>query len=204
MHGTRRRPRAGTLCPAAGLSWSLVIPVKVLAQAKSRLTGLAGQRRPELALAMAADTDRGGGRAAASSARPGGDRRPGRSPTPRPALAPSSCRTRRRAGLNEALAHGAALLGSHLAGTGPGGAGRRPARARGPRTDRGAGRAGRLGTAFVPDADGTGTRCTRRRRAQFRPEFGPASRDRHLAAGAAEIDLGGQLPRDCGGTWTRR
>ncbi len=38
------------------LSWSLVIPVKVLAQAKSRLTGLPGQRRAELALAMAADT----------------------------------------------------------------------------------------------------------------------------------------------------
>ena len=38
------------------LSWSLVIPVKVLAQAKSRLIGIAGQRRSELALAMAADT----------------------------------------------------------------------------------------------------------------------------------------------------
>ena len=40
----------------ATLTWSLVIPVKVLAQAKSRLTGLAGQRRSEFALAMAADT----------------------------------------------------------------------------------------------------------------------------------------------------
>ena len=38
------------------LSWSLVIPVKVLALAKSRLSGLAGPRRAELALAMAADT----------------------------------------------------------------------------------------------------------------------------------------------------
>ena len=38
------------------LAWSLVIPVKVLARAKSRLTGLAGARRPELALALAADT----------------------------------------------------------------------------------------------------------------------------------------------------
>src|SRR5215469_16978799 len=37
-------------------TWSLVIPVKVLARAKSRLTGLAGARRPELALALAADT----------------------------------------------------------------------------------------------------------------------------------------------------
>lgn len=37
------------------LRWSLVIPVKVLALAKSRLTGLPGGRRAELALAMAAD-----------------------------------------------------------------------------------------------------------------------------------------------------
>ena len=38
------------------LTWSLVIPVKVLARAKSRLTGLAGPARSALALAMAADT----------------------------------------------------------------------------------------------------------------------------------------------------
>ena len=42
--------------PDSSLRWSLVIPVKVLALAKSRLTGLAGPRRAELALAMAADT----------------------------------------------------------------------------------------------------------------------------------------------------
>ena len=36
--------------------WTVVIPVKVLARAKSRLGVLAGTRRPELALAMAADT----------------------------------------------------------------------------------------------------------------------------------------------------
>ena len=42
--------------PDTSLRWSLVIPVKVLALAKSRLTGLAGPRRAELALAMAADT----------------------------------------------------------------------------------------------------------------------------------------------------
>ena len=40
----------------AALSWSLVVPVKVLAQAKSRLSGLAGQLRADLALAMAGDT----------------------------------------------------------------------------------------------------------------------------------------------------
>jgi len=38
------------------LTWSLVVPVKVLARAKSRLAVLAGPHRAELALAMAADT----------------------------------------------------------------------------------------------------------------------------------------------------
>jgi 2-phospho-L-lactate guanylyltransferase len=38
------------------VTWTVVIPVKVLARAKSRLGVLAGPRRPELALAMAADT----------------------------------------------------------------------------------------------------------------------------------------------------
>src|SRR5215470_13268015 len=40
----------------APLTWSLVVPVKVLARAKTRLASLAGADRPALALAMAADT----------------------------------------------------------------------------------------------------------------------------------------------------
>ena len=51
--------------------------------------------------------------------------------------------------------------------------------------------AARLGTAFVPDADGTGTTLyAAAPGAQFRPRFGPASRDRHLATGAVEIGTG--------------
>src|SRR5690348_11880068 len=42
--------------PPGTLTWSLVVPVKVLAHAKSRLAALAGPSRAELALAMAADT----------------------------------------------------------------------------------------------------------------------------------------------------
>src|SRR5215813_3503457 len=37
-------------------AWSLIVPVKVLAHAKTRLAALAGPDRPALALAMAADT----------------------------------------------------------------------------------------------------------------------------------------------------
>ena len=44
------------MTPDARLTWSLVIPVKVLALAKSRLTGLPAADREKLALAMAADT----------------------------------------------------------------------------------------------------------------------------------------------------
>ena len=38
------------------ITWSVLMPVKVLAQAKSRLADLAGPRRGELALALARDT----------------------------------------------------------------------------------------------------------------------------------------------------
>jgi hypothetical protein len=44
--------RGGTSTPAAG-EWTLVVPVKRLDAAKSRLGGLAGPWRPELALALA-------------------------------------------------------------------------------------------------------------------------------------------------------
>ena len=37
-------------------SWTVLLPVKVLARAKSRLAVLAGDRRRELALALASDT----------------------------------------------------------------------------------------------------------------------------------------------------
>ncbi|MGH3191119.1 MAG: 2-phospho-L-lactate guanylyltransferase, partial [Streptosporangiaceae bacterium] len=40
----------------APITWSVLIPVKLLAQAKSRLAAFAGPRRSELALAVAGDT----------------------------------------------------------------------------------------------------------------------------------------------------
>src|ERR1700761_4056529 len=40
----------------APFSWTVLLPVKVLAQAKSRLAILAGDRRRDLALALASDT----------------------------------------------------------------------------------------------------------------------------------------------------
>src|ERR1700740_2545270 len=50
---------------SARFSWTVLLPVKVLARAKSRLAVLAGHRRRELALALASDN------VAAVAARPG-------------------------------------------------------------------------------------------------------------------------------------
>src|SRR6201999_133370 len=41
---------------SARFSWTILLPVKVLARAKSRLAVLAGDQRGELALALASDT----------------------------------------------------------------------------------------------------------------------------------------------------
>src|SRR5215472_9690878 len=46
----------GRINPMTDKGWSVLMPVKVLAEAKSRLAGLAGSRRAELALALASDT----------------------------------------------------------------------------------------------------------------------------------------------------
>ncbi len=171
----------------ATLTWSLVIPVKVLAQAKSRLTGLAGQSRSDFALAMAADTI-----AAAVQAETVGavlvvtdDPEVADIATGLGAVVLADTPG---AGLNEALAHGAAYSEDRWPDRGRAGlAGDLPA-VRPQELTAALTAAARLGTAFVPDADGTGTTLyAAAPRTQFRPQFGPASRDRHLAAGAAEI-----------------
>ena len=170
------------------LRWSLVIPVKVLALAKSRLTGLAGPRRAELALAMAADT------VAAAAACPAVDTvivvtddaaaaaelsglgalvlpdEPGDGLNPAlafgAAYADERWPGRGRAGMAADLpALGAAELGRALAEAAAGRAGVRGRRGR-HRHDAVHGRAGR--------------RVLRRR-------FGPGSRAAHRSAGAVEL-----------------
>jgi 2-phospho-L-lactate/phosphoenolpyruvate guanylyltransferase len=46
----------GSMTDSDRFSWTVLLPVKVLARAKSRLAVLAGDRRHELALALASDT----------------------------------------------------------------------------------------------------------------------------------------------------
>jgi 2-phospho-L-lactate/phosphoenolpyruvate guanylyltransferase len=169
--------------------WSLVVPVKVLALAKSRLTGLAGPRRAELALAMAADTVA----AAVSCAAVGAvvvvtddDGAAAELSAVGAVVVPDEP----GAGLNAALEFGAAWsatrwpewgragLAADLPALAPAELGRALAAASG------------LPSAFVPDADGTGTTLyTAGPDTAFWPRFGPGSRAAHRAGGAVELDL---------------
>jgi 2-phospho-L-lactate guanylyltransferase len=117
------------------MSWSVLMPVKVLARAKSRLAGLAGPRRSEHGAAHASARWPGSGTAALSA--------------DLPALRPAE--------IGRALRAAAAWP-----------------------------------TAFVADAAGDGTTLyAAAAGAAFRPAFGLASRARHSAGGAAELDLDG-------------
>src|SRR5262249_24963832 len=105
---------------ATSLTWSLVVPVKVLAQAKTRLAALAGPDRPALALAMAADT------VAAVLECPQVGRVIVVTDDPQAAeelagLGAVIVPDRPGRGLNEALRHGAAHAGTRWPGTGIGG-----------------------------------------------------------------------------------
>ena len=180
----------------AALAWSLVIPVKLLAQAKSRLTGLPGERRRELALAMAADTVAAAGQAESVAAvlviTDDPDVRAMAAELGAIVLADTPA-----AGLNEALGFGAAYAAARWPGRGRAGlAGDLPAMRP---ADLAAvlATASGLGVAFVPDAEGTGTTLyAAAPGAQFRPQFGAESRQRHLASGAAEIAGPPGLRRD--------
>jgi 2-phospho-L-lactate/phosphoenolpyruvate guanylyltransferase len=187
--------------------WSLVIPVKVLARAKSRLTGLPGPRRAELALAMAADTV-----AAALAAPPvagvivvtdddavaaelGG-------------IGAVVIPDEPGAGLNAALSFGVRYSDQRWPGRGRAAlAGDLPA-LRPAELAAALDAAARAGEAFVPDAEGTGTTLyAAGPGVPFRPRYGPGSRAAHRGAGAAELDLpelrGLRQPARGGRAWRR-
>jgi 2-phospho-L-lactate guanylyltransferase len=178
------------MTPDVPLTWSLVIPVKLLARAKSRLTGLPAADRAKLALAMAADTI-----AAAAAASPVAavvvvtD-----DPAVRAAAAGHQAVVlpdAPAAGLNEALAFGAREARARWPGRGVAAlAADLPALRPGELTI--ALTAAAAGRAFVPDAEGTGTTMyAAPPGSAFEPLFGRNSRARHVAAGLAELDLPG-------------
>jgi 2-phospho-L-lactate guanylyltransferase len=224
----------------ARYTWTVLLPVKVLARAKSRLAVLAGDRRGELALALAADTvaavlacpevarvvvvtsDPVAGPLLASlgaivvpdepAGKPAGGppvREP-RSPLDGPGRLDGSGPLDGASpldgadgpgvlgdlgvqdALNAALRHGATVAARRWPGTGLA-ALTADLPAVSPAELAGALRAAAAApslAAFVPDAAGVGTTLYAvPPGGEFRPLFGGASRARHAASGATEIDV---------------
>jgi len=174
----------------AGLRWSVLLPVKVLAQAKSRLADLAGPRRGELALALACDTVSAVLQTAEAAARVvviTDDRVAAAALRELGALViPDEPRD----GLNAALRHGAAVAAARWPGCGTAALSADLPALRPAELARALNAAASWPTAFVADAAGDGTTLyTAAPGAAFRPAFGLASLARHTADGAAELDL---------------
>ena len=173
------------------LSWSVVIPVKVLALAKSRLSGLAGPRRAELALAMAADT------VAAAAACPAVDSvivvtDDDEAAAELSGLGALVLPDEPGDGLNPALAFGAAYSDERWPDRGRAGLAADLPALDTAELGRALAQAAEVRQAFVADAAGTGTTMyAAGPGAAFRPRFGPGSCAAHLAAGAVELALPG-------------
>jgi 2-phospho-L-lactate guanylyltransferase len=182
--------------PDDATAWGVVVPVKELASAKTRLGAHGSALRQELALAFAADV------AVAALACPAVRRvlvvtDDARACAVLRAVGASVVEDRPRAGLNAALAHGAvqlqrarpecgvvsvsadlpcltaADLAAALREVPP------------------------AGRAFVPDADGRGTTLLAAAPGvPLAPAYGEGSRQRHLASGAVELPGTPALRRD--------
>lgn len=177
------------MADVAPFTWSVVIPVKVLAQAKSRLATLGDERRAELALAMAADTVTAV-LAADQAARVivvTDDQ------VARDALASLGAKVvhdEPADGLNAALRHGAAVAAANWPFDGVAALSADLPALRTGDISRALQAATAWPNAFVADAPGDGTTLyTKAPRAEFAPAYGLASRARHAAAGAKELDL---------------
>ncbi|MGH3198296.1 MAG: 2-phospho-L-lactate guanylyltransferase [Streptosporangiaceae bacterium] len=173
------------------ITWSVLMPVKVLARAKSRLAGLAGARRGELALALACDTVTAvlGCDAAARVIVITDDQAAGAALA---ALGAHVVPDEPRDGLNAALRHGAAHADARWPASGTAALSADLPALRPAEIGRALRAAAAWPTAFVADAAGDGTTLyTAAPGAAFRPAFGLASRARHAAGGATELGLDG-------------
>jgi 2-phospho-L-lactate/phosphoenolpyruvate guanylyltransferase len=173
------------------ITWSVLMPVKVLDRAKSRLAELAGPRRGELALALARDTVR----AVLQTAQVARTVVITDDPVAAAALRTLGALVvadEPRDGLNAALRHGAALAAARWPGSGTAALSADLPALRPAELGQALAAAAAWPTAFVADAPGDGTTLyTAVPGAAFRPAFGLASRARHAADGAAELRLPG-------------
>ncbi|MQY03100.1 2-phospho-L-lactate guanylyltransferase [Actinomadura macrotermitis] len=173
------------------LQWSLVVPVKVLARAKTRMSGAAGPHRQDLALAVAADT------VAAALRCPAVRDVIVVTDDPRPAaelaaLGATVVADEPDAGLNPALVHGAGRGREAAPDAGVGALSADLPALRPAELARVLEAAAAAPEAFVPDAAGIGTTLyTARPGVPFAPAFGGGSRAAHRARGARELLLDG-------------
>ena len=183
--------RSATQNPQPPLRWSLVVPVKVLARAKTRMSGAAGQHREALALAVAADTvaallrcDRVGRVIVVTD-----------DPVPAAELTALGARIvpdEPDAGLNPALRYGASRGRESAPEDGVGAISADLPALRPEELARALDAAAESPEAFVPDAAGVGTTLyTARPGVPFSPAFGRDSRAAHRARGARELLLPG-------------
>ncbi|MCT9142767.1 2-phospho-L-lactate guanylyltransferase [Streptomyces violarus] len=172
------------------MQWTLVVPLKPLAQAKSRLADTADDGlRPGLALAFAQDT------VAAALACPAvrdvavvtNDARAGRELA---VLGAAIIPDEPGSGLNAALAHGAGIIRSTRPGSPVAALNADLPALRPPELTRVLDAATEFPRAFLPDAAAIGTTllaATPGR--ELLPAFGTDSRARHRASGAVELTL---------------
>ncbi|HKA68956.1 MAG TPA: 2-phospho-L-lactate guanylyltransferase [Actinomycetes bacterium] len=167
--------------------WCLVVPVKRLDTAKTRLTGLAADHRAELALAFAADTV-----AAALDCRWVAEVLVVTSdPAAAPALAELGANVvpdEPEAGLNPALRHGATVAADRWPRHGVGALSADLPSLRSAELDGALDAAGAHARAFLADAAGTGTTLlTARSGIPLQPQFGRRSGAAHLQSGAVAL-----------------
>lgn len=172
--------------------WTLVVPLKPLTRAKSRLAGAAtGTALPRLALAFAQDTVR----AALSCAAVSGvvvvtdDRLAARELS---ALGARTVPDAPGGGLNAALAHGEAAVRAERPGAAVAALNADLPALRPAELERVLNAAARFPRSFLPDAAEIGTTLlSALPLTPLHPAFGGPSRARHRASGAAEIGISG-------------
>ncbi|WP_083958163.1 2-phospho-L-lactate guanylyltransferase [Herbidospora mongoliensis] len=166
-----------------GLGWTMVIPVKTLIRAKTRLAAAVGPHREDLAVAVAADT------VTAALATAGVGRVIVVTADPRPAEVVAGLGAEvvhdPDVGLNAALRAGAAHAAGAVAALQADLPALRPRE-----LARVLAAAAEFDQAFLPDAADVGTVLYAVRPGiPFRPRFGGESRARHLTGGAKELCL---------------
>ncbi|MFD7815191.1 2-phospho-L-lactate guanylyltransferase [Streptomyces sp. NPDC059785] len=172
------------------MQWTLVVPLKALARAKSRLSDTAGDGvRPGLALAFAQDTVAAALACAAvrDVAVVTDDAAAGRELA---ALGARIVPDEPAGGLNAALAHGAAVVRARHPESAVAALNADLPALRSAELARVLDSAAEFPRAFLADAAGIGTTLLAAAPGrELLPAFGPASRARHRASGAAELTL---------------